>query len=184
MSNKFDKNGKFAKQYNHFEIIENYVIGYTNKNEPFYIDLEDYDKVKKYCWYKDNDNYFRTNIKTNNGRTALLLHDYVMNWNKNKDLLVDHIHGFNSRNDNRKSNLRLVSKFVNNINQPNRKDNKSGIKGVNWDNKSNKWVVRISINHNRLFLGRYDNLEDAKFIREQAEEKYYGEYSYKNSINK
>lgn len=181
----FDENGKFLKQYNRYEIKDNYVIGYTNKNEPFYVDLEDYDKVKQYCWHIDSNGYLRTSIHYNKKHSGvLLLHDYIMNRDNNSKLVVDHIHGKHTINDNRKSNLRLVPQYINCINQPNRKDNKSGIKGVNWSKEHNKWTVRISVNHNRLFLGRYDSLKEAKRIREQAEEKYYGEYSYKNSINK
>lgn len=185
MNNKFEKNGRFAKQYNRFKFKEDYVIGYTNKNEPFYIDTEDYDKVKEHCWYKDNNGYFKTNIRLDdNKRKIILLHDYVMNWKKESNLLIDHIHGADSRHDNRKSNLRLVSRFVNNVNQKTRKDNTSGVKGVDWDKEHKKWAVRISVNNKRMFLGRYDSFIEAKQVREDAEEKYYGEYSYKNSMNK
>ena len=85
--------------------------------------------------------------------------------------------------DNRKTNLRLTTKFVNNINQGLRKDNTSGIKGVNWDENKRKWISRISVNGQRLYLGAFNNFEDAKWAREEAEEKHYGEYSYKNSMN-
>lgn len=33
---------------NKYETVDDYIIGYTsNKNSPFYIDVEDYDKVKR-----------------------------------------------------------------------------------------------------------------------------------------
>lgn len=181
----FDKNGKFLKQYNRYKIKDDYVIGYTAKNEPFYVDIEDYDRIKEYCWYKGTNGYFRTTITKNNKKTTLLLHDFIMNRKSdNRRIVVDHIKGRYSNNDNRKSNLRLVPVFVNNINQPNRKDNTSGVKGVNWNKGINKWVVRISVNNDRKYLGAYDTLEEAKKVREEAEELYYGEYSYKNSINR
>ena len=181
--NLFDENGKFMRQYNQYEFKEDYVVGYTNNGDSFYIDIDDYEKVKEYCWYKDKDGYFRTNVYRDGKRTALLLHDLIMNLDYNTDLLVDHIHGVNSKMDNRKTNLRLTTKFVNNINQGLRKDNTSGVKGVDWDRNKCRWISRISINGQRLFLGAFINFEDAKQAREEAEEKYYGEYSYKNSMD-
>lgn len=47
--------------------------------------------------------------------------------------------------------------------------------------KSNKWIVRISINKKRIYLGRFDTLEEAIVIRKDAEERYFGEWSYDNS---
>lgn len=32
-------------------------------------------------------------------------------------------------------------------------------------------------------IGSFDNYEDAVIARKQAEEKYFGEYSYSNSLN-
>lgn len=40
---------KTFKKYNRYEICEDYVIGYTtNHNLPFYVDLDDYEKNKRY----------------------------------------------------------------------------------------------------------------------------------------
>ena len=182
---KFRKDGKFARQYNQYEIKKDYIIGYTNKGEKFYVDKKDFDKIKSYCWRKDNNGYFiTTKHHKDKNPTLILLHDLIMDWNKKDGLVVDHIHGHNSKYDNRRCNLRLVSSNINNINQPLRKDNKSGIKGVNWSNAHNKWIARISVNNKRIYLGGFDTFEEAKNARELAEEQYYGEYSYKNSINK
>ena len=45
--------GKTANKKNRFEDKGDYVIGYTvESNEPFYVDKEDYDKIKDTTWYK------------------------------------------------------------------------------------------------------------------------------------
>ena len=62
-----------------------------------------------------------------------------------------------------------------------RKNNNSGVSGVNWDSATNKWRARICINNQRISLGVYDDVNDAIEARKQAEEKYFGEWSYDNS---
>ena len=79
-------------------------------------------------------------IKKDGTRTSVLMHQLIMGTD-GISTMPDHIHGKQSRNDNRKSNLRIVTKSQNNINQPVRKDNTSGIKGVNWNKDLNKWRV-------------------------------------------
>jgi hypothetical protein len=61
-------------------------------------------------------------------------------------------------------------------------NNTSGISGVNWDKNLQKWRARITVNYKRINLGVYANFEDAKIARLKAEEKYFGEYSYDNSM--
>lgn len=45
------KNGRSNKRYNIYDLTGEYGIGYTSKGEKFYFDLEDYDKIKDYCWH-------------------------------------------------------------------------------------------------------------------------------------
>ena len=53
------KQGKSAKKYNIYDLSGEYGIGYTLKGEEFYFDLEDYDKIKDYCWYRTTYDYFQ-----------------------------------------------------------------------------------------------------------------------------
>ena len=41
------------KKGNKYDLSGDYGVGYTYKNEPFYFDLEDYNKIKEYTWYKN-----------------------------------------------------------------------------------------------------------------------------------
>jgi hypothetical protein len=56
------------------------------------------------------------------------------------------------------------------------KDNKSGYKGINWDNKRSKWRVTIGINKKQYHLGYFDKLDDAVMTRKKAEEIYHKPY--------
>jgi hypothetical protein len=46
--------------------------------------------------------------------------------------------------------------------------NKSGVVGVHWDKKRNKWLASIRINYKSVFLGRYESFEEAVRARAEA----------------
>jgi hypothetical protein len=157
---------------NRYDFYENYVVGYTTRNLPFYIDLEDYDKIKDILWHTNIDGY----IVSSHG---VCLHRIVMNCPKG--LYVDHIGGDDTTNDNRKSNLRITTNSQNLMNRGLQKNNTSGVTGVSWNKLGNKWEAYIKINKKIIHLGRYAEKEDAINARKKAERKYFGEYSYEYS---
>ena len=97
------------------------------------------------------------------------------------DMVVDHKHGSNTLNDNRKSNLRVATFEENSYNTTLRSNNTSGVTGVNWEKRRNKWQAYITVNKKRIYLGLFDNIEDAIRVRKEAESKFFGEYSHDNS---
>ena len=50
-------------------------------------------------------------------------------------------------------------------------NNHSGYKGVYWDKNRKKWVADITSQGKRIRLGRFDNLEDAIKVRQEAVER-------------
>jgi hypothetical protein len=83
---------------------------------------------------------------------------------------IDHING--NGIDNRLDNLRPVTSSENSQNQKMRDNNKSGVMGVYWYNKSKKWLARIRVNTKEIHLGVYKDLELAALVRAEAEVKY------------
>ena len=83
---------------------------------------------------------------------------------------VDHID--RNRSNNEWKNLREVSQSCNMRNCKIRKTNKSGITGVCWHKKNNKWTATIRIHKKNIDLGRFDSLLDAAKARWNAEVKY------------
>lgn len=53
------------------------------------------------------------------------------------------------------------------------KDNKTGMLGVYWYKKYQKYQVSIAANHKNHYIGMFKNLEEAKAARITAEQKYW-----------
>lgn len=168
---------KIKKKYNQYDLSGEYGIGYTLKGKEFYFDLEDYDLIRDYCWNKNKEGYIvSTDSKT---RKTILLHRLITNCPD--DLMPDHIHGKETRYDNRKSNLRIVTSQQNIMNSTLSKNNTSGVTGVTWHKRDKLWQARIKVNYKYIHLGYFNSFDDAVKARKVAEEKYFGEYSYDNS---
>lgn len=176
-SNKINK-----KKYNKYDLSGEYGIGYTSKGEEFYFDLEDYDKIKDYSWTINPQGYV-WGKRLNGSNSNVMIHRIIMNVDNISyyKIMVDHIHGETTRNDNRKTNLRLATNSQNCINIPLKSNNTSGCAGVTWDKRIQKWHARITFEHNEIHLGFYTDKEDAIVARKEAENKYFGEWSYDNS---
>lgn len=173
------------KKYNKYDLSGEYGVGYTAKDEEFYFDLEDYEKIKDYYWFLNTGGYvYAYDIKSNK-RKFLFLHNLVMD-NIDRKFIVDHIKHIeddkNSCRDNRKENLRKVTQSKNSMNRRKQRNNTSGTTGVYYRKNENKWVARIKIMGKEKFLGYFTNYDDAVKARKAAEEIYFGEYSYSNSM--
>ena len=168
---------KNKKKTNKYDLeSKDYGIGFLRDGKEFWFDKEDYELIKDLYWQLDVHGYIYD--KTNNKYTWLA---HLITHTSPSECIIDHIHGSETITDNRKSNLRIVTKSQNQMNRKIAINNTSGVVGVNKDGKSNKWRARIMINQKEIYLGSYNNFEDAVVARKEAEEKYFGEYSYDNS---
>jgi hypothetical protein len=57
------------------------------------------------------------------------------------------------------------------------KNNTSGVNGVSFHKETSKWVSTIYVNGKRMYLGGFENVQDAIDIRKESEEKYWGKES-------
>lgn len=117
------------------------------------------DKTNGYICFTLFDKPYRAH------RAAYAIHHGV--WPKNQ---IDHINGI--RDDNRILNLRDVSNQENSKNQKRSSRNTSGVVGVYWCNKEDKWRSQIAVVGRVKTLGAFTNKLDAIAARKQAEIDY------------
>lgn len=103
-----------------------------------FFDYNDYDKIRQYHWRitKKKNKYYVCTGQCRNGNKILYLANIIMDFIPNKIEEIDHING-NSL-DNRKQNLRKITRIDNIHNSQKRIDNTSGIRGVS---QRKRWAV-------------------------------------------
>lgn len=112
------------------------------------IDVNDFDLVNKYKWYFSGK-YAARNYKKENGKKSIqFMHIFLMGTPRGMD--TDHING--DKLDNRRSNLRVVTRSQNMSNLWKvQRNSSSKFKGVCWDRKKRKWLVQA----NGKFVGYF-----------------------------
>lgn len=168
-------NSEAHRKYNRYEFKDDYVIGFTEEGISFTVDLEDYEKIKPYYW-GETRGYISTALSDG---SSLRLHRLIMGLEKDDKRVVDHKN--HDTHENRKWNLRIATGAENQRNIKMNKLNTSGIIGVS-RKKNGRWYARITFNGKKYYLGTYDTKEEAAAARKAAEDKYFGEFSYANSM--
>ena len=171
------------RKVNRYDISGEYGIGYTSNGDAFYFDLDDYEKIRGFCWGYDSHGYVFSNERVGNCRRTVKLHILVME-PVPEGMIVDHIIHPETANgkkmDNRKGNLRYVTKSQNAQNQiPIRANNTSGHKGVSWNNGC--WKASISVSgkrHTKYF--KKDQFNNACDWYDRMADELHGEYKFKN----
>jgi len=82
--------------------------------------------------------------------------------------IVDHVN--RDRQDNRVTNLRVVTAAENAQNAGIRADNASGYRGVCWHKRTKTWQVRIRAQGEHKFVGHFRVLSEAIEARREAEQ--------------
>lgn len=162
------------KKYNKINICGDTIeVYFFNKDHgSFLIDANMYHKIKEYCWRMHSCGY----AVSTEGGSNLYLHRLLCNPPDGMD--VDHIN--RNKLDNRMSNLRVCTHRHNSMNKNISPLNKSGVNGVHFDKKSQKWRAEITDEHGRVYLGVYSNFDEAVQVRKNAEIKYFGEFTPKH----
>lgn len=169
-------------------------INLSNGDVAFVSD-EDFDYLSKFKWdviCSNKDHFYKikyayTTVNTfTNKKIVIAMHRVVISLMNNDPIflpstyqVVDHI-DFNGLN-NIRENLRRCSSTQNQIHKRMQRNNSSGYKGINFDKKYGKWMVRITIDkRKRKFLGYFDSIHDAEKVYRQHMVTYYGEFAVPN----
>jgi len=120
---------------NKYVVDHGYVEVELAGDATFICDVEDLDIVEAHTWYCTSNCHVATHT---DAHTQQFFHNMVMNHIPN-EITVDHINRYGL--DNRKFNLRLVNRRIQNINRARSSNNTSGVTGVSYDKKSKSWVA-------------------------------------------
>lgn len=153
------------------------------QNKVSLVDDEDYNFLMGFKWYAYkhcNTYYARTNIQCLSGKRAtiymhMLVLDRMLGYEEGVSV-SDH----KDRNgiNNQSYNLRRVSR---NLNSHNKKiSGKSKYRGVSWHKRSNKWQSRIGTDGVEIYLGMFDNEQDAAHVFDEAAREIYGDNAVLN----
>lgn len=138
----------------------------SNKDEYILVDIKDWDNLKDICWHITKSGYA---AGIHNGKFIQMQSAIIPDIPDGCER--DHIN--KNRLDNRRCNLRIVSKLDNLHNRVYK--NKTSIKtGVCWYPLTKQWLAYITNKGEYIRLGLYDNEEDAIAVRKQAEVDIYG----------
>lgn len=137
------------------------------------VDTMDYSMLIKYKWMF-HGGYAR---RVEKGQTVHL-HRFIMRCPY--DLEVDHIN--RNKLDNRRANLRIVTRQQNMCNKSSYKESSSIYKGVTWHKKDKIWHAQIRFNNRIHYLGSYEEEVIAAYAYNIFAKKYFGEYAVLNDV--
>lgn len=163
---------------NNVKLFDTYGVLYIGMAE-FLFDIEDLHIIQsRTSWYVDKGGYLTSSYYYAGIRRIVRFHRIVMH--AAPDEYVDHKN--RKRYDNRKNNLRCCSYAENNRNRGLRSTNRSGIIGVSFDKRRNKWAASITFNNKKIFIGRFESKEDAILARLQKEIELFGEFAPQQAL--
>lgn len=148
------------------------------------IDDEDFELVSSYKWHldkhykRDSDIFYASTIKK---RSSLRMHTLIMS--PSKGFEVDHKN--TNTLDNRRENLRLVTRQQNIWNRSIQRNNKCGFKGVYKDNHCRgfkKYRARITCNGKTKMSSRVMTPQEAALIYNNWATELFGEFAKINLL--
>lgn len=124
------------------------------KNQFALIDEQDYEWLSQYNWYYSSTGYACRDQRIDGKKYCILMHRFITDAQLGFD--VDHIN--RNKLDNRRSNLRIVSRQENmrNLVKQKKKCSSSYI-GVSLAKQLGKWESSITVNNKRKILGYFSS---------------------------
>jgi hypothetical protein len=154
------------------------IKGYDNYSVSTYgrVRNDKTNRILKAC--TNNKGYYMINLCKNNERKYMTIHRliaYAFIANMLNKKCVDHID--NNPKNNNINNLRWATTSENSTNKVKLSNNTSGVTGVCWHKRDNKWYAYIKINNKLKHLGYFNTIEEAKEARIEAVNKMFKEFA-------
>jgi hypothetical protein len=126
---------------------------------------EDYEHLTQWTWRMSTQGYALRGVTVNGRFNHIRMHRVILGLADDDPREADHRNL--DRLDNRRGNLRAVTRGENLQNLTPRSNTSSAARGVAWDKESKRWMAYADIDHKRYFLGRFDDeAEAARVARE------------------
>lgn len=159
------------KKYNDYHINkyegkDTVFVKASNNDNYVLVDIDDWEKIKDTCWSVNKNGYA---VGVYNGKFMTMQSAIIPEVPDGCER--DHIN--RNRLDNRRCNLRVISK-LDNLHNREYKNKTSSKTGVCWYPLTKQWLAYITNKGEYIRLGLYDNEEDAIAVRKQAEIDIYG----------
>lgn len=141
------------------------------------VDNEDFERLSRHKWTAMNDHgIWRAYRKSK--QISIYMHREVLHLTRRDKVQVDHVDrdGLN----NQKHNLRKCTQSQNNSNTGLAKHNKSGYKGVRWND--GKYEANISSNNKTMWIGSYETAKQAAFAYDKEAKSLRGEFALTNQM--
>lgn len=147
------------------------------------VDNADFEWLNQWKWYYIKNGYaVRSDYSMGHPGKQVKMHRQLMK--EPQGMEIDHKN--TDRLDNRRSNLRVVTKNQNQQNANTPKNSRSGFKGVSWCTAIGKWraILQIQINGKTkaIYLGCYNDPIIGAKAYNQAATKYFGEFARLNNV--
>ena len=162
---------------------------YTFRGEVILVSNQDYKKVSKWKWWVKNGYAIREFYDNAKHRT-IKMHRFILGLMSevDRDIWVDHIN--RNRLDNRRSNLRRVTKVQSAYNRGKNRNSRSKYRGVTQVQNSENgkivmyktWSANIYFNDKHYYLGTHKTQEEAALAYNNAAKKFFGKYATLNAI--
>lgn len=149
----------------------------TYGNKYIMVSDEDYELAMTQRWtIEKSGNNFYAMCKINHKKVRL--HRFLLKPKSTHE--VDHIN--HNGLDNRRENIRVVTKRQNAANRRKTVGSRKRYKGIHYDTRINKWVAYVNYKKKRKYLGQYATAKEAAIVYNEAALKYYGKTAWVNKI--
>ena len=131
--------------------------GKLGKGKYAIVDNEDFEEYSKLKWNYQHGYASRMSSRKDGPQRMIFMHRLINNTTEGYD--TDHIN--RNKLDNRHCNLRTATRSENQQNVGIRKDNTSGVKGINYNITLKRWSARIQRNKVRKLIGFFKTKDEA-----------------------
>lgn len=141
--------------------------------------IVDDDFDHKARWRLDKDGYAVYGKRINGIYHTIRMHHIVLG-KPNKGRVTDHIN--QDKLDNRKANLRVVNRSINNVNKPLQKNSTCGLRGVTYSKRNKLWYAQLRCKKKYYWGGYHLTKEEASKAYNLMASKIFGVFARLNDV--